>query len=76
MSERQSFLQRKPLRRALANWLERHQHPFNRGIHLLGIPLAFGGALAMLLAYRLLNKFFPSVTERRPGRRSPLPRES
>lgn len=40
------------------------------------IPLAFGGALAMLLAYRLLNKFFPSVTERRPGRRSPLPRES
>lgn len=38
-----SLLERKPLRRALANWLERHQHPFNRGIHMLGIPLAFAG---------------------------------
>jgi hypothetical protein len=51
MSEppRQSFLQRAPLRRflrrALANWLERHQHPFNRGIHLLGIPLALAGVV-------------------------------
>jgi hypothetical protein len=43
MSERQGFFQRKPLRRALYHWLERHQHPFNRGIHLIGIPLAFAG---------------------------------
>jgi hypothetical protein len=26
--------------RARRNWLERHRHPFNFGIHLLGIPLA------------------------------------
>jgi uncharacterized membrane protein YGL010W len=37
------FFQRRPLRTALRNWLERHQHPFNRGIHLLGIPLAIAG---------------------------------
>src|ERR1019366_5766355 len=46
MSEpQQGFLQRRPLRRALANWLERHQHPFNRGIHFLGIPLALVGVV-------------------------------
>ena len=43
MSEQPGFFQRRPLRRALANWLERHQHPFNRGIHFLGIPLAIAG---------------------------------
>lgn len=37
------FFQRRPLRRALRNWLERHQHPFNFWIHLVGIPLAFAG---------------------------------
>jgi hypothetical protein len=31
------------LRRALRNWRERHQHPFNFTIHLLGIPLAVAG---------------------------------
>src|SRR5436305_13235439 len=45
----QSFLQRRPLRRALGralrNWLERHQHPFNRGIHLIGIQLALLGVV-------------------------------
>jgi hypothetical protein len=47
------FFQRKPLRRALANWLERHQHSFNRGIHLIGIPLALVAApmLLFLLAW-------------------------
>jgi hypothetical protein len=49
-----SFLERRPLRRALrrgfANWLERHQNPFNRGIHLLGIPLALLVAPILLLA--------------------------
>jgi hypothetical protein len=48
-----SFLERRPLRRALrrglANWLERHQHPFNRGIHLLGIPLSLLVAPILLL---------------------------
>ena len=43
MNEPQSFFQRRPLRRALFNWLERHQHPFNRGIHLIGIPLTLIG---------------------------------
>ena len=43
MSEQPGFFRRRPLRRALANWLERHQHPFNRGIHFLGIPLAIAG---------------------------------
>ena len=33
----------KLLRKALANWRERHQHPFNFAIHLLGIPLAVAG---------------------------------
>ena len=37
--------QRRPLRKALRNWLERHQHPFNRGIHFLGIPLAVAGVV-------------------------------
>jgi hypothetical protein len=41
----QGFFQRRPLRTALANWLERHQHPFNRGIHFLGIPLALAGVV-------------------------------
>jgi hypothetical protein len=34
---------RRPLRRILRNWLERHRHPFNFWIHLLGIPLAVVG---------------------------------
>lgn len=48
-----SFLQRRPIRRALgralANWLERHRHPFNRGVHLIGIPLALVAAPLLLL---------------------------
>jgi Protein of unknown function (DUF962) len=49
-----SFLERRPIRRALrrglANWLERHQHPFNRAIHLAGIPLALVVAPVLLFA--------------------------
>ncbi len=44
-----SFFQRRPLRRALSNWLERHQHPVNRGIHVLGIPLALAGVVMLFL---------------------------
>src|SRR4051794_41523888 len=40
-----SFLRRRPLRRFLHNWRERHQHPFNFAIHLVGIPLAFAGVV-------------------------------
>jgi hypothetical protein len=39
------FWQRRPLRRALRNWLERHQNPFNYWIHLIGIPLALAGVV-------------------------------
>jgi hypothetical protein len=40
----------RPLRKALRNWLERHQHPFNFWIHMLGIPVAVGG-LVLLIAW-------------------------
>ncbi len=40
------------------------------------IPLAFGAVLIALLAYRAINKFFPSMTERKPGRRPVMPTES
>lgn len=49
MSEPQGFFQRRPLRRALGNWLERHQHPFNRGIHCVGIPMALAGIVLLVL---------------------------
>ncbi len=34
------------------------------------LPLIFAAVLAVLLAYRVLNKFFPSTTEQRPKRQS------
>ena len=49
MTESQGFFQRRPLRRALNNWLQRHQHPFNRAIHFLGIPLAVSGVVLLVL---------------------------
>ena len=39
------LFRKKPLRRALKNWLERHRHPFNFWIHMLGIPLALAGVV-------------------------------
>jgi hypothetical protein len=38
---------RRPLRRILRKWRERHQHPFNFGIHLIGIPLAVAGVVLL-----------------------------
>jgi hypothetical protein len=35
---------------ARRNWLERHQNPFNFGVHLLGIPLAVAGIPLLFLA--------------------------
>jgi hypothetical protein len=35
------------LRRAVGNWRERHRHPFNFYIHLLGIPCAVAGLLLL-----------------------------
>jgi hypothetical protein len=40
---------RRPLRKALRNWLERHQHPFNFWIHLLGIPIAVAGLVLLIV---------------------------
>ena len=40
---RRGLFARKPVRRFLRHWLERHQHPFNFAIHLVGIPLAVLG---------------------------------
>ena len=34
---------RRFVRKALRNWLERHRHPFNFAIHLIGIPMAVTG---------------------------------
>jgi len=45
------LLRRRPvlrfLARALRNWRERHQHPFNFAIHLIGIPMAFTGLILL-----------------------------
>src|SRR5262245_35175130 len=40
---------RRPLRRALRHWRERHQHPFNFAIHLVGIPLAVAGVVLLFV---------------------------
>ena len=37
------------LRKRLRYWLDRHQHPFNLGIHMLGIPLAVLGIVLLFL---------------------------
>ncbi len=37
------------------------------------LPLAFAGTLGFFLGYRVLNKFFPFFTERKPARRLSKP---
>jgi hypothetical protein len=44
-----SFWQRRPLRRILRNWRERHQDPFNFWIHLIGIPMSVIGVLLVFV---------------------------
>ena len=39
-------------------------------------PLLFAGALSILLAYRILNKYLPRFTERKPARASVQPRRA
>jgi len=43
------LFERRPLRRALRNWLERHQHPFNFWVHMAGIPLALCGIVLFFI---------------------------
>jgi hypothetical protein len=38
---------RRLLRRALRNWRERHRHPCNFAIHLVGIPVAVAGLILL-----------------------------
>jgi hypothetical protein len=37
------------LRKILRNWRERHRHPFNFAIHLIGIPVAVAGAILLFM---------------------------
>jgi hypothetical protein len=39
------------LRRVTNNWLERHQLPFNRYIHALGIPVAVAGVVLLFFQF-------------------------
>ena len=41
----QQASRRRPLRRILQNWLQRHRHPFNFWLHMAGIPLAVAGVV-------------------------------
>jgi uncharacterized membrane protein YGL010W len=43
---------RRPLRKILRNWRERHQHPFNFWIHLLGIPMSVAGVVLLISGER------------------------
>jgi hypothetical protein len=53
MSQEPAAPSRGPLRRflrtRLQGWWLRHQLPFNFWIHMLGIPLALGGVVAVLV---------------------------
>ena len=36
-------------KKALANWRERHVHPFNFAVHLLGIPMVLVGIVLLFI---------------------------
>ncbi len=42
---------RRPLRKILRNWRERHQNPFNFWIHLIGIPMTVVGVVLLFTSY-------------------------
>jgi hypothetical protein len=46
---------RRPLRRILGNWRQRHQHPFNFAIHLIGIPTVLVGLGFLAFGYWFLG---------------------
>ncbi len=39
------------LRGILDNWLQRHRHPFNYWIHLVGIPMALAGFVMLCFGW-------------------------
>lgn len=45
----QSFDGTTMVRRFVVNYIERHQHPLNRLLHLVGVPLTFVASIVMLL---------------------------
>jgi hypothetical protein len=42
-------LRRRPLRRIIRNWRQRHREPFNFWIHMIGIPLAVAGLVLLFV---------------------------
>ena len=42
---------RRPLRKILRNWRERHRDPFNFWIHMVGIPVAVAGLLLLCFGW-------------------------
>src|SRR5438046_3099443 len=40
-----------PRAKPFKNWLERHQHPFNFWIHMLGIPQAVTGLVVLIVRF-------------------------
>jgi hypothetical protein len=51
VSSKATWWERKPIltfvRKRLGRWRERHVHPFNFAIHLIGIPLAVTGVVLL-----------------------------
>jgi hypothetical protein len=41
----------RPFPKPLRNWLQRHRHPFNFWIHMLGIPLAVAGLVLLIVKW-------------------------
>jgi hypothetical protein len=41
----------RPFPKPLRNWLQRHRHPFNFWIHMLGIPLAVAGLVWLIVRW-------------------------
>ena len=40
------------LRRFVVNYVERHRHPANQLLHLIGVPVTFGASIAFLVMHR------------------------
>src|SRR4051812_325361 len=49
MSQPSSPPSRRPLRKALHNWMLRHQLPLNFWLHVIGIPMAVAGVVLLVL---------------------------
>ena len=43
------------LRRFVVNYIERHRHPANQLLHLIGVPVTFGASITYLVMHRWLE---------------------